>query len=159
MHYIPKCKKRTKKLSSTGLEPRLSGPYEQIPFFLVSGLFIPLYWLYRPEITKCIFIGFGFLVCQQLIHVRTCNTQKWLFLAKNSFQFLAFSVTVAQSLRYCHLHNYGQWAFIWCRQKRPSMQRLGRVVHIKLTFWLCFRHFSGAGLALSPENCQVQNFS
>ena len=128
--------------------------------FLVFGLFQPLYWLYRPEIARCIFLGFGLNDGIGSLYV-TREKQIWLFLAKKLFSVFGLfqAVVLAQSLRYCQVQNYGQWACIWCRQNRPGMQRLGRVSGTILKNWFCFWLFSRTNLALSPKYCQVQNFN
>ena len=53
--------------------------------FLAFGLFQPLYWLYRPEIARCIFLGFGLYDGIGSLYV-TREKPIWLFLAKNFFQ-------------------------------------------------------------------------
>ena len=58
-------------------------------YFLVFGLFQPLYWLYRLEIVRCICLGCGLYDGIGSLYV-TREKQIWLFLAKNCFQFLAY---------------------------------------------------------------------
>ena len=100
--------------------------------FLVFGLFQPLFWLYRSEITRCIFLGLG--VCYGIgsLYVKR-EKNIWLFLAKNIFSVFGLfqAVALAQSLRYCQVHNYGWWALIWCKQNGPSMERLGGVMRTR----------------------------
>ena len=55
------------------------------------------------------------------IYIKRLN-KIWLFLAKTFSVFGPFqAVALTQSLRYCQVHTYGWWAFLWCKQNCPSI--------------------------------------
>ena len=66
---------------------------------LVFGLFQPLYWLYRPEITRCIFLGVGRFNGIGSVYVKRKN-KIWLFWSKTVFSFWQFqAIDLTQSLK------------------------------------------------------------
>ena len=89
------------------------------------GFFQPLYWLYRREITRCIFLSINICIGLSSYNVNH-EKQIWPVFGPKLFQFLAHfrQLLLAQPLRHCQVHNYGRWAFMWCRQNYPSVERL-----------------------------------
>ena len=51
-------------------------------YYFIFGIFQPLYWIYRPEIARCAFLGFGLNDGIGSLYI-TREKQIWLFLAKN----------------------------------------------------------------------------
>ena len=62
--------------------------YRFWPYFFVFGSFQPLYWLYRSEITSCIFLSLKICIGISSYNVNH-EKQIWPFFGQKFFQFLA----------------------------------------------------------------------
>ena len=72
------------------------------------------------------------------------KSRNWLFLVQNFISFwLIQAVVLAQSLRYCQVHNYGWWAFIWGGGLLYGVSRIILVcnAYAVTIFWLYFFWF------------------
>ena len=129
-------------------------------FFFVFGSFQPLYWLYRSEITSCIFLSLKICIGISSYNVNH-EKQIWPFLAKRFFQFLAHfrqllwhnRLDIARCTTTVGGRLYGVtgMALICNAQEEMCVQ------NIKIGF--VFGTFLAPVWPYRLKSCQVQNFN